>query len=137
MKVEVFSLCDAATDQSGKLNILGCFDLICSTAAPVKHPTCAIALRIRFSKFEEGPHSVKITFTNDDGKSIVPPMTGDFRIQMAPDAVSFAQNLVFNMHGLQFPNFGDYSINLHIDESLVESIPLFLRQLPKNFKQQL
>lgn len=134
MKAEVFTLCDAATDQHGKLNVLGTFDLICSTEVPVKHPACAIALRIRFSKFEEGSHSVKINFTNADGKSIVPPMTGDFRIHMGSDAVSFAQNLVFNMHALQFPEFGDYSINLHIDGTLVESLPLFLRQLPQNFK---
>ena len=136
MKVEIFTLCDAATDQHGKLNVLGTFDLICSTAEPVRHPACAIALRVRFSKFEEGPHSIKINFTNADGKSIVPPMTGDFQIQMGPDAVSFAQNLVFNMHALQFPTFGDYSINLHVDNNLVESLPLFLRQLPKSFEKR-
>ena len=60
MKVEVFCLCDAATDNRGKLNILGTFDQIYSSKMPVVHPACAIALRMRFNKMEEGVHSRSI-----------------------------------------------------------------------------
>ena len=131
MKVEVFTLCDAATDQRGKLNILGTFDLICSVEEPIKHPACTVALRIRFSKFEEGQHSIKLSFTDADGQAIVPPIGGDFNVAMGPEAVSLAQNMVFNMQVLQFPTFGDYSINLHLDNNLVDSLPLYIKRPPK------
>ena len=127
MKVEVFTLCDAATDQFGKLNVLGCFDLLCSQAEPIYHPSCTIALRIRFSKVEEGKHSLRITLSDDDGQVVVPPMKGSFEVHMAPEAVSFAQNLIFNLQSLEFPKFGDYSFNLFLDNKLIDSLPLYLR----------
>lgn len=127
MKVEVFTLCDAATDQFGKLNILGSFDLLCSSTEPTVHPSCTIALRIRFSKVEEGAHKLRITLSDDDGQNIVPAMNGGFEINMAPEAVSFAQNLIFNLQSLEFPKFGDYSFNLFLDGKLIDSLPLYLR----------
>ena len=71
MKVEIFTLCDAATDQHGKLNILGSFDLLCSQQTPIYHAACAIAVRVRFSKMEEGDHSLKLAVTDEDGKVII------------------------------------------------------------------
>ena len=127
MKVEIFTLCDAATDQFGKLNVLGSFDLLCSSVEPFAHPSCTIALRIRFSKIEEGNHTLRITLTDDDGQAIVPSMNGSFEIYMAPEAVSYAQNLIFNLQSLEFPKFGDYSFNLYLDEKLIDSLPLYLR----------
>jgi len=59
MNIELFVLCDAATDQQGKLNILGAFDSLWAQKVPVSHPQCAVALRIRFSKIEEGEHNIK------------------------------------------------------------------------------
>lgn len=132
MKVEVFTLCDAATDQFGKLNILGSFDLLCGAHEPMVHPSCTIALRIRFSKVEEGIHKLRITLTDDDGQTVVPAMNGSFEIMMAPEAVSFAQNLIFNLQSLEFPRFGDYSFNLFLDEKLIDSLPLYLRPSKRN-----
>ena len=132
MKVEVFTLCDAATDQLGKLNILGSFDLLCTSTEPAVHPACTIALRIRFSKVEEGPHKLRITLSDDDGQNIVPAMNGNFEIFMAPEAVSFAQNLIFNLQSLEFPKFGDYSFNLFLDDKLIDSLPLYLRPSKRN-----
>ncbi len=53
MHAETFALCDAATDQGGKLNILGTFDTLYVPSVPAKHASCAIALRVRVEKSEE------------------------------------------------------------------------------------
>jgi hypothetical protein len=51
MKVEIFTLCDAATtDAAGKLNILGSFDRLNATQTPVMHPQCALAIKLRFER---------------------------------------------------------------------------------------
>ena len=130
MKVEIFTLCDAATDQRGKLNILGSFDLICSKGEPIVHPACTIAVRIRFSKIEEGEHKLKLSISDQDGKETVPPISGAIKILMAPEAVSQARNFIFHLQALEFPHFGDYAINLYIDNKLVDSLPIFLRSIP-------
>ncbi len=132
MKVEVFTLCDAATDQHGKLNILGCFDLICGSVVPAVHPACTVAIRIRFSQMEQGPHSLRLVLTNDDGQAVFPPMNTQMMVILPPEAVSLSQNFIFNMQALQFPKFGDYSFNLYFDNKLVDSLPIYLRQTPKH-----
>ncbi len=49
MKVEIFTLCDAATiDAAGKLNVLGSFDRLNSPAEPITHMHCALAIKLRF-----------------------------------------------------------------------------------------
>ena len=67
MDVEAFILCDCATDQQGKLNILGAFDRLYTRKIPAVHPACAVAVRLRFSKFEEGEHTIKINLIDADG----------------------------------------------------------------------
>ena len=49
MNIQVAVLCDAATDDQGKLNILGAFDTINALTLPAIHPQCAIALRVTFT----------------------------------------------------------------------------------------
>ena len=68
MKVEIFTLCDAATvDAVGKLNILGSFDRLNATAAPVVHPQCSLAIKLRFQRIEEGKKQLRVTFIDQDG----------------------------------------------------------------------
>ena len=67
MDIEVFAICDAATESGGKLNILGAFDSLYGSKLPIVHPHCSIALRIRYSKIEEGQHTIRINFVDEDG----------------------------------------------------------------------
>ena len=131
MKVEVFSLCDAATDARGKLNILGTFDQIYAAKMPVVHPACAIALRIRFDKIEEGKHKVNMQLVDPDGRPILQPMEGGVHPRMADDVGSVAVNLILNFQHIKFDFFADYQINLAIDDQSVASLPLRVRELPQ------
>jgi hypothetical protein len=131
MKIEVFALCDAATDNRGKLNILGTFDQIYSANMPVVHPACAIALRIRFDKMEEGAHKVNLQLVDPDGRPVFQPMEGEVRPRMADDVESVAVNLILNFQHVKFEAFADYQINLAIDDLSVASLPLRVRELPQ------
>ena len=131
MKVEVFCLCDAATDNRGKLNILGTFDQIYSARMPVVHPACAIALRMRFNKMEEGTHSVSIQMVDPDGHPVFQPMNGEVHPRMAPDVDSVAVNLILNFQHVKFAAFADYQVNLTVDDQSVSSLPLRVRELPQ------
>src|SRR5689334_16766629 len=72
MQLEIFTLCDAATEHAGKLNIIGTFDSLRAFEAPISHPQCAIAGRLRFEEIEEGEHRVVLTFADEDGNIVMP-----------------------------------------------------------------
>ncbi len=131
MKIEVFALCDAATDNHGKLNILGTFDQIFAVKMPITHPACAIALRVRFDKMEEGIHRIKLQLVNPDGVPVLKPMEGDVNPRMAPDVDSVAVNLILNFQNIKFEAYDDYQINLTIDDVAMSSLPLRVREMPR------
>ncbi len=128
MKVEIFTLCDAATaDAGGKLNILGSFDRINANAIPVTHPLCALAIKMRFERLEEGPKRVRISFMDSDGQAVMPTLDANTQVMFPPDEHSVTACLVLQLQQLKLPNFGEYSIDLGIDGRHEASIPLFVR----------
>jgi len=127
MDVEAFLLCDAATDQQGKLNVLGAFDTVFAKKVPVVHPACAVAARIRFSKVEQGEHAVRICVIDQDGKEVVPKLDGKVSVRVGDEAGSAAINLVLNFQRLKLPDYGEYSIDLAIDGQQKASLPFFVR----------
>jgi hypothetical protein len=128
MQIEIFSLCDAATADTGKLNILGAFDTIWTANVPVIHPQCAIALRIRFENIERGEHRVAVTFVDLDGRHIIPPANGTININFPEQQRSGSANLILNIQMLQLQRLGEYAINLAIDGRQIASLPLFVMQ---------
>ena len=131
MKLELFSLCDAATsDPSGKLNILGAFDSLFSAQAPITHPACAVALRLRFEAADEGTHALEIRLTDSDGKPLLQPIKASIQIPPNSDPRSLARNFVLNFQQLKLSKFGEYAIDLFMDGASVSSIPLYISQAP-------
>lgn len=132
MKVELFVLCDAATDYQGKLNLLGTFDSIWAKQMPAIHPQCAVALRIRFLKIEEGEHKVKISIVDGDGKAVVRPIEAGVNIQFKNTLLtSMATNMILNLQGLNFPVYGEYSIDLAVNGRHELSLPLYVNKIPE------
>lgn len=130
MKIEAFLLCDAATDQRGKLNVLGAFEEIFAREVPFKYPACAIVSRIRFEKIEEGEHKIRLSIIDQDGNSIGPKPEGRLVIRTAPNRDSSVANLIMNIQGLDLQNFGIYRIDLAIDGSIQASLPLRVSEIP-------
>ena len=132
MNIEIFVVCEAATDQQGKINILGTFDSIQGRALPVVHPHCAVAVRLRFSRSEEGEHLMKINIINEDGKPVVQPFEtkGDIRFGDIP-RTSIAVNMILNLQGLKFESFGEYAVDLSVDGRHAASLPLIVSKLPE------
>ncbi len=128
MSVEIFSLCDAATAESGKLNILGGFDTIWVKELPAVHALCAIALRFRFEKASGLEHQITVNFVDFDGKHIMPSANGVIKMQFSPEQESASANVVLNIQMLRFERLGEYSVDLLVDGTQSASIPLFVRK---------
>jgi hypothetical protein len=131
MNIEIVSICDAATDTAGKLNILGAFDTVFTSAVPFKYQHMALALRIRFTRIEEGEHKVKINFVDADGKPVIPPLDGKINIRFAGNAQSAVGNLIINMNNVEFSSDGEYSIDIAINGVQAHALPFFVRTQPQ------
>ena len=131
MNVQVAVLCDAATDDNAKLNLLGAFDTICAPQMPALHPQCSVALRLTFFNGEEGKHTLRFNFVDADGRSIMPNFP-PIPIEVAlPEDVHFGtRNFIVNFQQLKFDNPGLYSIDISIDGHSQASIPLLVKHKP-------
>lgn len=131
MKVEIFTLCDfASSDAGGKLNVIGVFDSIYAREAPATYGLCALAIRIRFDKIEEGLKKLKISFVDSDGNPVMPAMEMQIQVQIPPLLQQANVQVVFLIPQVKFSNFGEYSVDLAIDSRQEASTPLYVRQLP-------
>lgn len=130
MEIEIFTICDAATENYGKLNILGSFDTLMAKAFPVVHPQCAIALRIRFRRIEQGQHRILIHLVDEDGSMVLPAMDGNINVTVPPAEPSAVANLILQLQGMKLEKAGEYAINLAIDGRQVADLPLFVKHLP-------
>ncbi|MBM3878257.1 MAG: hypothetical protein FJ387_00805 [Verrucomicrobia bacterium] len=129
MKLEVFTLCDAATDSGGKLNILGAFDRLGAPQAPMVQPHCAVAARLRFHRIEEGRHKLRVTFGDEDGKTVLPAIEGEVGVRFGETARSAAFNLIMGINGLKLERFGEYTVDLAVDGVHLGTLPLYFEQL--------
>ncbi|HWX20963.1 MAG TPA: hypothetical protein VN578_13770 [Candidatus Binatia bacterium] len=130
MNIQVAVLCDAATDDNGKLNLLGAFDTIYTQQLPAAHPQCSIALRVIFGSEDEGAHKLKLNFVDADGRSILRCPDIPVEVVVPGDALFSTRNFIVNIQQLRFENPGHYSIDLSLDDRPQISIPLLVRHNP-------
>jgi hypothetical protein len=129
VNIEIFALCDAATESDGKVNILGAFDTLGAREAPVQLAHCAVALRVRFKRIESGAHSVRIAMVTADGKSVLPPFQTTMNIQVREPQEAAVANLILNLQQVKLGAFGRYAVDLAIDGREAGSLPFYVRQI--------
>ena len=127
MNIQIACLCDAATDYQGKLNLLGTFDTIFTRKLPAVHPSCAIVLRIIFTRVEADKHRIRIDFVDEDGKAVIQPLDMPFEIRMPPGAITLSRNFIVNLQQIKFDRAGSYSVDVAIDGRHEISVPLAVR----------
>jgi uncharacterized protein DUF6941 len=130
MNIQVAVLCDAANEDSGKLNLLGSFDTIFAPQLPAVHPQCAVALRVTFMSGDEGDHKLKLNFVNADGKSIMPPIEIPVAVALLDDVHFLTRNFIVNIQQLKFAEEGFYSVDVRLDDKSQAAIPLQIKLLP-------
>lgn len=126
MHIQVAVLCDAATENNGKLNLLGAFDAICAQQLPA----CSIALRTSFSQVEEGPHKLRLSFVDEDGRPVMAAIEQEVQITMPADVHFVTCNFIVSIQQLRFDKPGLYAIDVSVDGRQEASIPLMVKFTP-------
>jgi len=129
MNIQVAVLCDAATDESGKLNLLGAFDTIYAPQMPAFHPQCAVALRVTFQSGDEGTRKLGLNLINADGRSILQVPEIPVPVTLPDDVHFLTRNFIVNIRELKFDEPGLYSVDVRLDNETVASVPLLVRQM--------
>jgi len=127
MKVEIFSFCDFAQENGGKLTVVGTFDTIISRNFPCIHPQLSVVIRIRFDLWEFANHSFRIECNDLDGNVSIEPIKGNLEVKGAGNATAVS-HLVFSISNLQLNNSGILNFILFVDDKEVMSIPLYVRK---------
>ena len=127
MQIQLAVLCDAATDYSGKLNLLGTFDTLVTSHLPAVHPQCSIALRLTFQKQEEGKHVIQLNFVDEDGKSVMAPLEMHLDVVVPDDTIFLSRNAVITMQNLKLDKPGLYSVEICVDGVQMTNIPLLVK----------
>ena len=127
MNIQVAVLCDAATDDNGKLNLLGAFDTIYTQQLPAVHPQCSIALRLTFGNEDEGARKLRLSFVDADGRSIMPGIDIPVDVSLPGDSHFGTRNFIVNIQQLKFEQPGLYSIDIALDEKTQSNIPLLVK----------
>lgn len=129
MEIEIFTLCDFAQDNSGKLTVVGTFDGINSKQFPFTQANFSVACRLRFAEKETGTHDMRLRFIDIDGKEILQPIQGQMNIPKPINGQYSTINLVFNLSQIKFDKAGRYSFELYIDDEWTSGLPLFISKV--------
>jgi len=130
MTIQVAVLCDAATNDNEKLNLLGAFDTIYTRDLPAIHPLCSIALRVTFFSGEEGQHELRFNFVDADGRFIMPGIDLPAEVVLPGDSHFGTRNFIVTFQQLKFDLPGLYSIDVSLDGKPQASIPLLVKHTP-------
>ncbi|WP_304224395.1 hypothetical protein [Gracilinema caldarium] len=130
MKVELYTLCDFAQENNGKLTIVGTFDTIVAKVFPMTHQSFALAVRLRFDIWELGLHSFKIEARDLDGNSYVQPVEGTLTIRDVGNASSVV-HLLYSFMDLKCKMPTVINFILYIDDKEITSTPLYIKAAAK------
>jgi len=127
IKIELFTFCDFAQENGGKLTIVGTFDNIISRNFPCVHPHLSVVIRVRFDLWEFGTHAFRIETRNLNGETSMEAISGNIEVRGAGNA-SAVSHLVFSISNLHFKEPGMINMVLFIDDKEMDSIPLYIRK---------
>jgi hypothetical protein len=126
VQLEILTFCDAAAEYGGRLNILGATDTVIANDLPLKFPHCAIVVRLRAARIEEGDHTVRMMIIDADGTPIL-NLDGKMAIRFAA-GMNGVVNLIINAQQLEFREAGEYAIEVAVDGIQLGSCPFYVRR---------
>lgn len=126
METEIFTVCDFAQDNNGKLTIVGTFDRITPPSFPYVHPTFSVAGRLRFAQKEAGSYQFQLKVNDPEGAAAVPPIEGNIQVHKNPETEYTAINFAVQLNQVRFEKPGKYTLELLLDGDWVSGITLML-----------
>jgi hypothetical protein len=119
MQLKLFSICEGAFNNGGRLTIVNTYDVIHSKAFPLVM-AIGVAMTIAFDPEDEGKHSIEMRIENNTTKMEVAKMVSD--VIVPRDEEGGFLNFTSNVAGFNFKEPAKYAFNLFVDGNPLGSI---------------
>lgn len=132
MNIQLAVASDSAVEYQGRLCILGTLDTIETNVLPVVRPHCSIVYQIVWSRIEEGSHSIRVDFLDEDGRPTMKKIESSIMVSVPPDRFFVTTNHIVNIQQLKFNKAGTYIIAVVVDGTQGAEIRLQVLHLKQN-----
>jgi len=121
---------NAAVIAGGKWNLLGHFNLLRTRVFPLRWPEMGILLRLEGDHREIGRHTLRVDFVNETGERLTGADALEFQLN-EPSVPGFPIDFVIGIKvaNLDIPGPGNYDFVVRVDDTYLDSIPLYVRAL--------
>lgn len=125
MRIDYVFLCDAATEQGGKMNALGIgIDRLSAATFPATHARLTFAAKLSFDHEDAGSHHFRVRVVDADGREIGSPIEGKLNVAFAEGRRSTGANLLVDLLNIEFQAPGPHEISLNMDAAEIVALPL-------------
>ena len=125
MQIKLFSICEGAFNNAGRLTIVNTYDMIGSKVFPLKMPI-GVAMTLTFDSRDEGKRHLELRITNTTTQLPIAKMESEFVVPK-DDKGGFL-NFVSNVQGFVFPAPGDYIFELSVDGEVIGSVSMLVKK---------
>jgi hypothetical protein len=132
MEVVLSALADAAnTTDTGKLNVLGVFQTIYTSAVPARHPQMYLVLRFKASPGEKGhEHQLRFVLVDEDGTQVLSSPPYVVVVPIEDRSLNPEFNVIISLPNLPLPKFGRYIFDILVNNSSTKQVPLSVEPIP-------
>lgn len=123
LRIEIFTLCESASELNGRLTVMATFDTVTVTQLPAILQQAAIVLRLRFGSLEKRQHAVRLSMTDPDGRQVITPIEASASLLPTLDDLSSAYNIVMHIRDLCLRTSGEHTIDFYLNDNLEGRLP--------------
>ncbi|MDR2600858.1 MAG: hypothetical protein LBC53_00150 [Spirochaetaceae bacterium] len=127
MKPEIFTFCDFAQENNGKLTIVGTFDTIVVRNFPYIHPHISVVVRLRFDLWEIKDHTFRIEMRDLNGGCAIKPVEGKLQTSSGENTTAVS-HLVFTIGNIRLFCETVFNFVLFVDDQEISTSPLYINK---------
>lgn len=124
LRLEMFTLCDGATEQDGRISLVGTYESIYAANFPCVLPQVTAVLRVRFWPQDGSVHAFRLVLTSPDGKPLVVLLDAMTAMQPFSDDRSMACNVIARLQNVQIDAPGEHTFDFYVDDKLEGRLPV-------------
>jgi hypothetical protein len=126
MICEILTACHEASTQGAMLTIDRAFNRVMLPFLPCVLEEVVIAVRVRSTSEEDGPHSFQLSLTELDGNLLGPPAEAQFETKSRDNEEYTWTQPVIRIPNILIPGPNDYLLTLQIDGCTLANTTIYV-----------
>lgn len=132
LRIEMFTLCDGASEQGGRLSLIGTYEAIHAVNFPCVVPQITAVLRVRFWPHEGALHAFRLVLTNPDGKPLGMLLDAMATLQPFTHGRSLTCNIIAHLQHVGIEGPGEHTLDFYVNDRLEGRLPLSILRVAQS-----